>query len=155
LTAAAGGGGPVLPICGFLFLLAALGPFGHAWNAAQQREVMEGVPGQFGSEIVEEFRKQQWGGLIGILWLVIGTALVATPFYLEPRLWHLGWRINGSGWAIAAGGLCLSCLGALVIFGNAMAMEGASKDVNTVANLAVLAGAVVAALGSFIAVRGA
>jgi hypothetical protein len=39
------GGGPVLPLCGVLFLLAAVGPFGQAHRDSEALEVMDSMPG--------------------------------------------------------------------------------------------------------------
>jgi hypothetical protein len=113
------------------------------------------MPGGWGADLVADFRRRErteW--TIGILWVVLGGALVGTPLFLKPRVWQLGWRMNGVGWGIAIAGFLLSGLGALVCIANGLAMEGASKDVYYAGYLGVLAGAVVAVVGSIVAVLG-
>jgi len=152
---AAVGGGPVLPICGIFFLLAAVGPFGQAWKDSETLEVMDSMPGNFGADLVDDYRRHErteW--TFGVLWLVVGAVLLGAPLFLKPRIWHLGWRINGVGCGIAVGGFLLSGMGAFVCFANALAMEGASKDLNYAGNLGLLAGATVAVVGSIVAVLG-
>jgi hypothetical protein len=152
---AAVGGGPVLPVCGILFLLAAFGTLGQAQKKSQTLEVMDSMPGKWGSELVADYRSQVWANwTLCILWLVGGAALVMTPLILKPRAWRLGWPMSGVGCGIAAGGFLLSGLGAFVCFANGLAMEGASKDVSFVGLLGVLAGAIVAFVGSVVAVLG-
>jgi hypothetical protein len=95
---AAVGGGPVLPICGILFLLAAVGPFGQARRDSEQLEVMDSMPGQWGADLVDDFRRhERTERTYGVLWLVVGGALLGTPLFLKPRVWQLGWRMNGVG----------------------------------------------------------
>jgi hypothetical protein len=149
------GGGPVLPVCGMLFLLAAFGTFGQALKTSQTLGVMDSMPGNFGPDLVADFRGQAWATWsLCILWLVGGAALGMTPLILKPQAWRLGWPMSGLGCAIAAAGLVLSGLGALVCFGNALAMEGASQDVSLVGQIGVLAGAVIAVMGSVVTVLG-
>jgi hypothetical protein len=153
---AAGGGGPVLPILGLLLLLAAAGPFGQARDDSERLEVMDAMPGQWGPDLVTEFRVQQrteW--TFGVFWLAAGGALLGTPLFLAPRTWRLGWPMNGAGCGIAAAGLVLCCLGSFVCFVNGLTMEGASSELAFAGYLGVLAGAVVAVVGSVVAVRGA
>jgi hypothetical protein len=110
------------------------------------------MPGQWGADLVADVRRDERAArAFGVLWLAVGGALLGSPLLLEPRLWHLSWRVSGVGCGIAAAGLLLSSLGALVCFANALAMEGASKDVAAAGYLAVLAGALVAAAGSTVA----
>jgi hypothetical protein len=152
---AAVGGGPVLPVCGILLLLAAYGTFGQAQKDWHTLQVMESEPAGWGPELVAAFRPQVWESwTLCILWLVGGAALVMTPLILKPRAWRLGWPMNGVGCGIAAGGFLLSGLGTLVCYANALAMEGASEDVSFVGLLGVLAGAIVAVVGSVVAVLG-
>jgi hypothetical protein len=47
------GGGPVLPICGILFLLAAVGPFGQDRHDSEALEVMDSMSGQWGADLVD------------------------------------------------------------------------------------------------------
>src|SRR4029077_9652271 len=83
---AAGGGGPVLPLCGVLFLLAAVGPFGQARHDSETLEVMDSMPGQYGGDVVDDFRRHEWAErTFAALWLVVGGALLATPLFLKPR----------------------------------------------------------------------
>jgi hypothetical protein len=152
---AAVGGGPVLPVCGILLLLAGLATFGQAQKVAQTLEVMESEPERLGTELVAAYRSQVWATwTLCMLWLVGGAALVLTPLILKPWVWRLGWPMNGVGCGIAASGFLLSGLGALVCFANGLAMEGASKDVSFVGLLGVLMGAIIAVTGSVITVRG-
>jgi hypothetical protein len=149
------GGGPVLPICGILFLLAAVGPFGQASRDSEALEVMDSMPGQWGADLVEDFRRhERTERTFGVFWLLLGGALLATPLFLKPRAWQLGWRINGVGCGIGIGGLFLSGTGALACVANGLALEGANKDFSLVGQLGVLSGAIVAVLGSIIAVLG-
>jgi hypothetical protein len=150
---ALGGGGPVLPTCGLLFLIAAVGPIGEGSRGAEQLEVMNSMPGQWGADLVADVRRDLWATRVfGVLWLAVGAALLGSPLLLEQRLWHLGWRVSGIGCGIAAAGLLLSGLGVLTCYSNALAMEGANKDTAFVGYLAVLAGALLAAAGSTVAV---
>ena len=154
-TPATTGGGPVLPLCGILFLLAAVGPFGQARRDSEALEVMDSMPGQWGGELVTDFRRhERTERAFGVVWFVVGGALLATPLFLKPRFWQLGWRMNGVGCGIAAGGLLLSGLGAFVCYANGLAMEGASKDLSFVGYLGVLAGAIIAVVGSITAAAG-
>ena len=110
-AAAAVGGGPVLPVCGTLFLVAALGTFWQAQKSSHRLELIDSMPGEFqyGSELVDDFRRQAWTEwTLCILWLVVGGALVGTPLFLKPRFCHLGWRMNEVGCGIAIGGFLLS-----------------------------------------------
>jgi hypothetical protein len=152
---AAVGGGPVLPICGILFLLAAVGPFGQAREDSEKLEVMDSMPGKWGADLVDDFRRhERTARTFGVLWLVVGGAFLGTPLFLKPRLWQLAWRINGVGCGIAIGGFLLSGMGAFVCVANGLAMEGASKDLYYAGYLGVLAGAMVAVVGSIVAVLG-
>jgi hypothetical protein len=156
-TPAAVGGGPVLPICGILFLLAAAGPFEQARYDSEELKVMEDLPAgaRYSDEIVGSYqRSERTERAFGVLWLVVGGALLGTPLFLKPRAWQLGWRMNGVGCAIAAGGFLLSGLGACVCLANGLAMEGASKDLNFVGSLGMLAGAAAVVVGSIVAVLG-
>ena len=151
------GGGPVLPICGILFLLAAVGPFEQARHDAELLEVDEDLPaGARPSDeiMISERRHERTARTLGILWLVLGGVLLGTPLFLKPRVWQLGWRMNGVGCGIAVGGFMLSGMGAFVCFANSLAMEGASKDLAYAGYLGVLAGAIVAVIGSIVAALG-
>jgi hypothetical protein len=153
--AASVGGGPVLPVCGTLWLLAGFVTFGQAQKVVHTLAVMESEPGNIGPEIVADYSGQVWANwTLCILWLVGGAALVMTPLILKPRAWRLGWPMSGVGCGIAGGGFLLSGLGAFVCFANGLAMEGASKDVSFVGLVGVLMGAIVAVVGSVVTVRG-
>ena len=146
--------GPVLPICGLLFLLAAPGLFGQARRDSELLAVEEDLPAgaRYSDEIVEagrEHARTEWA--FGVLWLAVGGALLATPLFLRRRVWQLGWPMNGVGCGIAIGGFMLSGMGAFVCYANGLAMEGASKDLCFVGYLGVLAGAIVAVVGSVMA----
>jgi hypothetical protein len=148
-TPAAVGGGPVLPICGILLLLAAVGPFGQARGDSERLEVMDSMPGKWGAGLVEDYRRhERTERTFGALWLVVGGSLLGTPLFLKPGVWQLGWRINGVGCAIAVGGFLLSGLGACVCLANGLMLEGANKDFSLVGYLGVLAGAAAAIVGS-------
>jgi hypothetical protein len=99
-------------------------------------------------------RHERTESAFGVLWLAVGGALLATPLFLRRRVWQLGWRMNGVGWAIAVVGFLLSGMGAFVCYANGLAMEGASKDLSFVGYLGVLAGAIIAVVGSVIAAAG-
>jgi hypothetical protein len=149
---AAAGGGPVLPLCGTLFLLAAAGPFGQARREQEALEVMDSMPGRWGGELVEDHRLHERAGrAFGVLWLAAGGWLLATPLFLKRRVWQLGWRMSGVGCGIAAGGVLLSGMGAFVCYANGLAMEGASKELALAGYIGLLAGAVIAVCGSVIA----
>jgi hypothetical protein len=62
--------------------------------------------------------------------------------------------MSGVGCGIAVGGFLLSGMGGFVCYANAMAMEGASKDLCFAGYLGVLAGAIIAAVGGVIAAAG-
>jgi hypothetical protein len=152
---AAVGGGPVLPLCGIFFLLAAVGPFGQARHDSEALEVMDSMPGQFGGDLVDDFRKhERTERTFGILWLVVGGALQSTPLLLNPRVWQLGRRMSGVRFGIAVGGFFLSGMGAFVCYANCLALEGASKDLSIAGYLGVLAGAIIAVVGSVIGAAG-
>ena len=149
------GGGPVLPICGILFLLSAVGPFGQVRNDSEQLEVTDSMPGQWGGELVDDFRRQaRTERNFGVLWLAVGGALLGTPLFFKPRVWQMGWRMNRVGGGITAGGYLMSSMSAFVVFANGLAMEGASKDLSFAGNAGVLVGAIVAILGCVLAVTG-
>lgn len=149
-----GGGGPVLPICGIFFLLAAFGIFGQAQKDSSTLAVMDSMPGQVGSEILDDSRARVWTDwTLCILWLIVGAALVASPLFLKPGVWRLGWPVNGIGCAGVGAGFLLSGMGALICFGNGMAMEGASAVVSFAGQLGILAGAIIAVVGSLVALR--
>jgi hypothetical protein len=152
---AAAGGGPVLPICGILFLLAAAGPFGQARFDSEMLQVMDSMPGQWGADLIDADRRHErteW--TFAVLWLAVGGALLATPLFMKRRVWQMGWRINGVGCGIAAAGLVLSGMGAFVCFANGLLMEGAKEEFAYAGYLGVLAGALVAVIGSIITAAG-
>jgi hypothetical protein len=152
---AAAGGGPVLPICGILFLLAAAGPFGQARFDSQLLQVMESIPDKGGGDLVEaNRRRERTERTISVLWLIVGGALLGTPLFLKARVWQLGWRISGVGCGIALGGLLLSVLGVSVWYAGGFFRKGGVEEVSLGGQLAVLAGAIVATVGAIIAVRG-
>jgi hypothetical protein len=62
--------------------------------------------------------------------------------------------MNGVGCGIAAAGLLLSGMGAFVFYANGLAMEGANKDLSFTGYLGLLAGAIMAVLGSITAAAG-
>jgi hypothetical protein len=152
---AAAGGGPVLPLCGILFLLAAVGPFGLARRDSEALEVMDSMPGQWGADLVEDFRRhKQTEWAFGVLWLAVGGALLATPLFLQRRVWQLSRRMNGLGCGTVVAGFLLSGMGAFVLLANGLALEGANKDLGFAGNIGLLAGAIIAVVGSIIAAAG-
>lgn len=149
------GGGPVLPLCGILFLLTALGPFAQARFDSEMLAVMESMPGKWGTDLVEADRRhERTERTFAVLWLALGGALLATPLFLKPCVWHLGWRMNGIGCGIAVIGFLLSGLGALVCYANGLLMEGANKDLSLAGQIGILAGATIAVGGSILAAVG-
>ena len=113
------------------------------------------MPGKWGAGLIEDYRRdERTERAFGVLWLVVGGALLATPSFLRPRVWQLGWRMNGVGCAIAVGGFLLSGMGACVCLANGLALEGASKELNFAGSLGVLAGAAAAVVGSIVTVLG-
>jgi hypothetical protein len=147
--------GPVLPICGILFLLAAAGPYEQARFDSEMLEVEDSMPGQWGTDIIEADRRhERTERTFAILWLVVSGALLSTPLFLKPRICRLGWRISGVGCGIAVGGFILSGMGFLVWYANGLLLEGANKDFAFVGYIGVLVGALVALVGSIVAVLG-
>ncbi len=146
------GGGLILPLCGILFLLAAVAPFSQAHQDAEHLEVVADLPGHFGDQLVEDTRAHERAGwFFGSLWLLFGVILLATPLLLPPRIWKLGWRIRGWGCGAVVVGIVLSALSALVWLGNGMAMEGASKDLAVASYVGLLAGSADALVGTVVA----
>jgi hypothetical protein len=116
---------------------------------------MDSMPGQWGADLIDDFRRhERTERTFGVLWLVVGGALLGTPLYLKPRVWQLGWRMNGVGFGIAVGGFLLSGMGAFVCFVNGLMMEGANKDFSFAGYVGVLAGGIVTVVGSIVAVLG-
>jgi hypothetical protein len=149
------GGGPVVPVLGLLFLLAAICPFQQAQRYAERLEVMDDMPGQFGKDLVESVRtSERTERTFGVLWLVVGGVLLASPLFLKRRAWQLGWRVRAVGCAVVSGGALLSGLGAFVWFANGLAMEGASRELSLAGHVGMIAGTVVAVVGSVAAVIG-
>jgi hypothetical protein len=157
---AAVGGGPVLPLCGLLFLLAALGPLQRSQRAAKDYAFDQTMPGQFQDWAVELNRRLvPVGRTFAVLWFGIGGALLATPLLLKPRVWQLRRRLNPVGRKFAIRGLLLSVMGIFVwlvsTFGNAIGgLAGgghASHELSVVGYLGIIAGAIVAVAGSIAA----
>jgi hypothetical protein len=87
-AAGAVGGGPVLPVCGLLFLLGTVGPWEQARFDAEMLEVTDSMPGHWGPDIVEADRRLLRTARAFIaLWLGLGAALLGTPLVLKPRFW--------------------------------------------------------------------
>lgn len=113
------------------------------------------MPGQRGGDLVDAYRThERTARTFDVLWLAVGGALLASPLILKRRVWQLGWRINGVGCGIAAAGFVLSGMGAFVWFVNGLLMEGANKDLSFAGYIGLLAGTLVAVLGSVIAAAG-
>jgi hypothetical protein len=111
----AAGGGPVLLICGFLFLLAASGPFQQARDDSEKLEVMDSMHGYWGKDLVADFRRaERTERTFGIGWLVVGGGLLGVPLMLRPSAWQVSRRINRAGCGTAVAGLLLSATGFLV-----------------------------------------
>lgn len=147
------GGGPVLPICGMLFLLAAAGPFWQARDDLQHLEVMESLPDSLPANLSGVYRRSRQTALtFGVLYLVIGGGLLGAPLLLKSPVWQVGRRMNRSGCGIAIGGFLLSGVGVFLCLVNGLTLEGRSKDVSLVGHLGVLGGAVLAVVGSVVAV---
>src|SRR5262249_48224080 len=107
-------GGPVLPLCRLLFLVAGMGPRERSRRAARDYEFSQSRPGQFQDWAVElDRRLVPVGRTFAVLWFGIGGALVATPLFLKPRVWQLRRRLNRAGRKHAIGALLLSAAGIL------------------------------------------
>lgn len=164
LTSATAGGGPVLPLSGLLFLLAAAGPFEQARKDAEGVEAVASKPELFGGErgaaelLAQTRRHERTARAFCVLWLVAGVALLGTSLYLRPRVWKLSWPLNGVGCGVTLGGFMLSGLSGFVYVAegalSALGGKGAHKDTIHAACLGMLAGAFVAVVGSILAVRG-
>lgn len=161
---AAVGGGPVLPLCGLLFLLAGVGPLMESRRAAEDYALAQSRPGQFQEWSVElDRRLVPVGRAFAVLWFGIGGAMLATPLFLKPRVWQLRRRLNRTGRRYAIGGLMVSVVRILAWFVNASANAmGAllggghsSHDLSVVGYLGIIAGTLVAVAGSIAAVAGA
>jgi hypothetical protein len=154
-AAAAVGRGPVLPVCGVLFLLAAIGPFQQARFDRNELEVFDTIPGKIGEDIVTATRRSERISLtFCALYLVLGGALLASPLFLKREVWQLARLLNQVGCWMAVGGLVLSGLGFFVVVANGLAMEGASRDLALVGDRGILGGAILTALGGGLAVAG-
>jgi len=160
---AAAGGGPVLPICGLLLLLAAYGPLERSQRASNEYKSAQSLPGQIQEGYVELCRQLiPVGRAFAVLWFAVGGALLATPLFLKPRVWQLRRQLNRTGCKIAIGGLLLSGLGGLVWFGGALmgavAMIGGGRvgggnEFSKVGLVGILAGGIVAVAGSYKAAK--
>jgi hypothetical protein len=155
------GGGPVLPLCGLLFLLAGVGPLQESRRAAKDYEYAQSKPGQFQDWAVElDRRLVPVGRTFAVLWFGIGGVLLAKPLFLKPRVCQLRRRLNRVGRKYAVGGLLLSVSGILALLagtlGNAIAGIGRggnpSHELSVVGYLGFIAGAIVAVPGSIAAV---
>jgi hypothetical protein len=125
------GGGPVLPICGVQVLYVALLSFVSAQAA--------------------EGSQQTWW-TFGVLWLLVGGALIAAPLFLKRRVWQLGWRVNGAGCKTAVGGLLISGIGLCVWRFNGTLLNGAYEYYRLMSLFGVLAGTIVTVFGGIRAV---
>jgi hypothetical protein len=151
------GGGPVLPLCGLLFLLAGLGPLEQSRRSAKDYEFAQSKPGQFQAWAVElDRRLVPVGRAFAVLWFGIGGVLLATPLFLRPQAWQLRRRLNRVGRRYAIGGLFFSVVGIVTWLiselGNAIGGIGggghASHELSVVDYLGIIAGAVIAVAGS-------
>jgi hypothetical protein len=154
------GGGPVLPLCGLIFLLAAVGPFQESRRASADYAFAQTKPGMFQDWAVELDRQLvPVGRTFSVLWCGIGGALLATPLFLTSRVWQVRRRLNRFGRNYAIGGLLLSAVGALVwllgALANAVGSIGGGRDsshsLSAVGYLGIIAGAIVALGGSIVA----
>ena len=157
------GGGPVLPLCGLLFLLAAVGSLRWSQYGAREYAGAQGKLDKIQDWAVELDRRLMGAGrTFAVLWLAIGVALLITSLVLKPSVWQFRRRLNRVGRKYAIGGLLLSVLGILVWFfgalGNAVGgIAGgghSSPFLSFVGYLGIIAGAIVAVVGSIIAVAG-
>lgn len=153
LESATLGGGPVLPICGILFLYAAFALFMSARYNLEELERLEREPIRSGDERVDNCRRLvRTERTFGVLWLIVGGMLLGTPLFLKPRVWKLGWRLNGAYCGIAIIGLLLSGMGLGVWRVNGTFLKGAFGFYSLVGLLGVLAGSIVTLFGSIKAV---
>jgi hypothetical protein len=160
---AAVGGGPVLPLCGLLFLLAGVGPLERSQRAAKDYAFEQSQPGRFQDWAVElDRRLVPVGRTFAVLWFGVGGALLTTPLFLKPRVWQLHRRLNRVGRNYAIGGLCLSGAGILAwlasALGNAIGGIGggghSSHELSVVGYVGIIAGSIVAVAGSLAAAAG-
>ena len=80
------GGGPVLPLCGLLFLLAVIGPWARSEQALKDYEFAQSRPGLIQESRVELSRRHiRIGRTFAALWVVIGGVLLGSPLALTPR----------------------------------------------------------------------
>jgi hypothetical protein len=92
-------------------------------------------------------RHERTARTFGVLWLIAGGTLLGSPLFMKPRVWKLGWRIDGIGIGIAIGGLLLSGIGLFVWRVNGTFLRGAWGFYNFVGFLGVLAGTIVTVFG--------
>jgi hypothetical protein len=145
---------PLLPICGILFLLAAVRAFYAANNDFDTLHVMESFGG-YGASLIEDWRLHGWAALAFCIgYSILGGALLVAPMLLRSRGWQLGQRINGVGCGMALGGLLLSGMSVFVWFANGLAMEGRSEGLSAVCCFGILGGTALAVVGSIVAVFG-
>jgi hypothetical protein len=90
----------------------------------------------------------------GVLYSMIGVALLVAPTLLPSWGWQFGQRINWAGCGVSLVGHLLGAAGFLLYVGNGLAGEGASDSVSLVANLGVVAGVIVAVGGDVLAAVG-
>ena len=147
------GGGHVLPICGILFLYAAIVLFVGARVSAEQLEVMDSMSSQSGSGLVNYYcSRERTGWTFGVLWLIVGGMLLGTPLFMKPWVWKMGWPINRAGGGVAIGGLLLSGMALFVWRVNGTFLRGAYEFFSLIGLLGVLAGTSVTVFGSVMAV---
>ena len=146
-----------LPICAILFFLGALIAFAQAWNDWHVLQTLDPVatnvnwPGV--RENIAVHARQEL--TFAILYIVVaGGALLAAPIFLKPRHWQLDGRMKWPGWGFAILGLLLSGVSLLIWLGNELTGEGFSEDLNLWSSFGILAGGVLAGLGSIMVMVG-
>jgi hypothetical protein len=142
---------PLLPIfCGILFFLGAVELF---WQAIDCYEDMRRFLDARSSVAFEEFRvRGQLALALGVLYSVLGGALLVAPLLLKPRGWPLGEGINGAGCGMAAIGLALTSVLIPVYFLYSMSHLFGRDDFWPVFSFGVLGGTVLAVVGSILAI---
>jgi hypothetical protein len=104
------------------------------------------------------FEEDRFGGQValalGILYSVVGGALLVAPLLLKPSGWQLGEGINGAGCAIAAVGLALTSVLVPVYIIYSLNHLFQRDDLWPVFSFGVLGGTVLAVVGSILAVVG-
>jgi hypothetical protein len=116
-----GGGGPVLPLCGMLLVLSAIGPLRESRRAAADYEFAQAHPEQIQDWYVElSHRLIGVGRTLAVVGFAAGAIFIATPLFVKPRVWQLRRRLNRRGRKIATAGFLIASVGILIWLGGAL-----------------------------------